>query len=112
MLVPGIRSPCHQLCATSGSVLISAMCTTGISSELLNAHSLSAPRTCSTRLLPEMDKSTMLLLLVLLGCDPGHHGYLPRSGQGQNKGMRESAREIEMTAKVQEKRKAVTLVML
>jgi hypothetical protein len=29
----------------------------------LNAHSLSAPRTCNTRLPPEMDKSTMLPLL-------------------------------------------------
>src|ERR1700693_1700161 len=65
MLVPGILIPCHQPCTMAGSALIPLMCASGISSELLNAHSLSAPRTCNSRLSPEMDKTTMLLL-------PGH----------------------------------------
>jgi AMP-binding enzyme len=53
MLVPGILIPCHQPCAMAGSALISLMCANGISSELLKAHSLSAPRTLRTRLPPE-----------------------------------------------------------
>jgi hypothetical protein len=66
MLVPGIRSPCHQLCATSGSVLI---------------HHVVAP--------------------VLLGCAPGHDGYLPRSGavqartEGASKGSRGDCKQPE-----------------
>ncbi len=63
MLVPGSLSPCHQPCAMAGSALISVMCANGISSELLKAHSLSAPRTWRTRLPAKMDKSTMLFSL-------------------------------------------------
>src|SRR5260370_5976087 len=59
-----------------GSALILFMCASGISSELLNAHSLSAPRTCRTRLPPEMEKATMLF-----SCRVGRrfspHAHLP-----------------------------------
>src|ERR1022692_1695184 len=106
MLVPGIRSPCHQLCAMSGSVLISAMCTNGISSELLNAHSLSAPRTCNTRLPSEMDKSTTLLLLCYWGVIQVITGICPDPARFK-RGLREPAREVEESANGQKKRKAV-----
>src|ERR1700722_3860793 len=47
----------------AGSALIAAMWRNGISSELLNAQSLSAPRTCRVRVPFSMDRSTMSLSL-------------------------------------------------
>src|ERR1700724_164776 len=72
MLVPGILIPCHQPCAMAGSALISAMWANGISSELLKAHSLSAPRTWRTRLPPEMDKSTIVIASISWCCAHRH----------------------------------------
>src|SRR5208283_1548094 len=59
MFVPGILHPCHHPRAMLGSARMPATCCKGISSELLNAHSLSAPRTLTSRFPPEMDRSTM-----------------------------------------------------
>jgi hypothetical protein len=49
--------------AMAGSALIPETCSSGISSELLKAHSLSAPRTCNVSLPSATDTSTMCVQL-------------------------------------------------
>src|SRR5215469_6571945 len=58
-LVPGILIPWYQPRASSGSIRTPAMCTSGISRLLLNAHSRSAPRTCNVSLPSAIPKSTI-----------------------------------------------------
>src|ERR1700688_4169931 len=84
----------------AGSALIAAMWRNGISSELLNAQSLSAPRTCKVRVPFAMDISTMSLFLgfvdssFLLGALPKQRST-PRAHREQcseqNDGVNASA---------------------